>query len=161
GTITQSAISTRDLTISPTNAVGRYPAARDSRTSKGDPPHSQDRTGPVRSEPLLRPAHALSQAVLPRKNPRQSCPDALELLARIVLTVLWDQRCRTLDTKGAGTMNLAHELAALPRQTVATLRGRYAEVFGEATRVGNKAWLVKRIAWRLQALAEGDLSARA
>jgi len=58
-------------------------------------------------------------------------------------------------------MNLAQELAALPRLTVAALRGRYAQVFGEATRVGNKAWLVKRIAWRLQALAEGDLSARA
>ena len=56
-------------------------------------------------------------------------------------------------------MNLAQELAALPRLTVAALRGRY--VFGEATRVGNKAWLVKRIAWRLQTLAEGDLSARA
>jgi hypothetical protein len=27
--------------------------------------------------------------------------------------------------------------------------------------VGNKAWLVKRIAWRLQTLAEGELSARA
>ena len=58
-------------------------------------------------------------------------------------------------------MNLAQELAALPRLTVAALRGRYAQVFGEATRVGNKAWLVKRIAWRLQALTEGDLSARA
>ncbi len=58
-------------------------------------------------------------------------------------------------------MNRAQELAALPRLTVAALRGRYAQVFGEATRVGNKAWLVKRIAWRLQALAEGDLSARA
>jgi hypothetical protein len=58
-------------------------------------------------------------------------------------------------------MNLAQELVALPRLTVAALRGRYAQVFGEATRVGNKAWLVKRIAWRLQALAEGDLSARA
>jgi hypothetical protein len=34
-------------------------------------------------------------------------------------------------------------------------------VFGEETRVGNKAWLVKRIIWRLQALAEGDLSERA
>src|SRR5262249_585618 len=33
--------------------------------------------------------------------------------------------------------------------------------FGEATAVGNKPWLVKRIAWRLQALAEGDLSERA
>jgi hypothetical protein len=58
-------------------------------------------------------------------------------------------------------MNLDQELAALPRLTAAVLRGRYAQVFGESTRVGNKAWLVKRIAWRLQALAEGDLSERA
>jgi hypothetical protein len=58
-------------------------------------------------------------------------------------------------------MNLAQELAALPRLTVADLRCRYVQVFGEETRVGNKAWLVKRIAWRLQALAEGDLSERA
>jgi hypothetical protein len=58
-------------------------------------------------------------------------------------------------------MNLDQELAALPRLTAAVLRCRYAQVFGETTRVGNKAWLVKRIAWRLQALAEGDLSERA
>jgi DUF2924 family protein len=37
----------------------------------------------------------------------------------------------------------------------------YAEVFDEPTKAGNKPWLVKRIAWRLQALAEGDLSERA
>ena len=41
------------------------------------------------------------------------------------------------------------------------LRDRYAELFGEETRANNKPWLVKRIAWRLQALAEGDLSERA
>jgi hypothetical protein len=41
------------------------------------------------------------------------------------------------------------------------LRARYAELFGEPTRAGNRAWLIKRIAWRLQALAEGDLSQRA
>jgi Protein of unknown function (DUF2924) len=58
-------------------------------------------------------------------------------------------------------MNVDQELAALPRLTAAVLRCRYAQVFGESTRVGNKAWLVKRIAWRLQALAEGDLSERA
>ena len=58
-------------------------------------------------------------------------------------------------------MNLDQELAALPRLTVADLRCRYVQVFGETTRVGNKAWLIKRIAWRLQALAEGDLSERA
>jgi hypothetical protein len=44
---------------------------------------------------------------------------------------------------------------------VSELRAKYAQVFGEETRVGNKAWLVKRIIWRLQALAEGDLSERA
>ena len=57
--------------------------------------------------------------------------------------------------------NLAQELALLPRLGVADLRRRYAELFGETTRTGNKAWLVKRLAWRLQALAEGDLSERA
>ena len=58
-------------------------------------------------------------------------------------------------------VNVAKELAALEAMTVAELRDRYAQVFGEETRVGNKAWLVKRIIWRLQALAEGDLSERA
>ena len=57
--------------------------------------------------------------------------------------------------------NIGREVAALRRMTVRELRTRYAEVFGEGTRAGNKAWLVKRIAWRLQSLAEGDLSERA
>jgi hypothetical protein len=57
--------------------------------------------------------------------------------------------------------DFAHELAALKQQPVAGLRARYAELFGEPTRAGNRAWLVKRIAWRIQALAEGDLSERA
>jgi len=58
-------------------------------------------------------------------------------------------------------INVAKEVAALEAMTVAELRAKYAQVFGEETRVGNKAWLVKRIIWRLQALAEGDLSERA
>jgi hypothetical protein len=45
--------------------------------------------------------------------------------------------------------------------TVTQLRVRYAEVFGEAARSFNKQHLVKRIAWRLQAMHEGDLSERA
>ena len=57
--------------------------------------------------------------------------------------------------------NIAKEIAALQKLPTGDLRGRYAEVFGEATRVGNKTWLIKRIAWRLQAQAEGDLSERA
>jgi hypothetical protein len=58
-------------------------------------------------------------------------------------------------------LNIGREVAALQRLTVKQLRQRYAEVFGEPTNANNKAWLIKRIAWRLQALAEGDLSQRA
>ena len=58
-------------------------------------------------------------------------------------------------------LNIAKEVATLDRLTVGQLKRRYTEVFGEAARSGNKAWLVKRIAWRLQANAEGDLSERA
>jgi hypothetical protein len=58
-------------------------------------------------------------------------------------------------------LNIAKEVAALKRMTVKELRTKYAEVFGEETRGNNKPWLIKRIAWRLQALAEGDLSERA
>jgi hypothetical protein len=59
------------------------------------------------------------------------------------------------------TLNVGKEVAALQRLTTKQLRQRYAEVFGEMTLAQNRTWLVKRIAWRLQALAEGDLSERA
>jgi len=39
--------------------------------------------------------------------------------------------------------------------------GLGSAVAGEPTGVTNKGWLCKRLAWRLQALAEGDLSERA
>jgi hypothetical protein len=58
-------------------------------------------------------------------------------------------------------IDCAPEIAALRRLTVGQLRQRYAEVFEESARTNNKIWLLKRIAWRLQALAEGDLSERA
>ena len=61
----------------------------------------------------------------------------------------------------AERLKMGHEVAALRRLTVKELRGRYVEVFGEATRSGNKDWLVKRIAWRMQANAEGGLTERA
>src|SRR3954451_15949802 len=59
------------------------------------------------------------------------------------------------------SMNIARELAALQRLTVPQLRARYAEIFGETTNANNRVWLVKKIAWRLQAEAEGGLSERA
>ena len=58
-------------------------------------------------------------------------------------------------------LNILNEVAALQRLTVGQLRQRFAELFGEATPASNRTWLIKRIAWRLQALAEGDLSERA
>ena len=53
------------------------------------------------------------------------------------------------------------ELAALPAMTVGELCQRYQELFGQPVRTRHKAYLVRKIAWRIQALAEGDLSERA
>src|SRR5580698_6720373 len=58
-------------------------------------------------------------------------------------------------------LNIEREVAALERMAVRELRTRYGEVFGEQTRAGNKPWLIKRIVWRLQSIAEGDLTERA
>ena len=58
-------------------------------------------------------------------------------------------------------LNVDKELAILERMTPTELRQKYAEVFKEQSRSGHKAWLIKRIIWRMQALAEGDLSERA
>ncbi|GDY15039.1 hypothetical protein LBMAG53_39170 [Planctomycetota bacterium] len=56
---------------------------------------------------------------------------------------------------------LIADLAALPTFSVRELRARFETVFHEPARSFNKAWLARRIAWRLQAQAEGDLSERA
>ena len=58
-------------------------------------------------------------------------------------------------------LNIVNEVATLLRLSVGQLRQRFAELFGETTKASNRTWLIKRIAWRLQALAEGDLSERA
>lgn len=59
------------------------------------------------------------------------------------------------------TVNIGKEISRLPNMSPKQLRAKYLEVFGEPTRSGNKQHLVKRVAWRMQALAEGDLSERA
>ncbi len=58
-------------------------------------------------------------------------------------------------------MNVKTEIAALTRMTVTELRKKHIEVFGERTRSGHKTYLVKRIAWRMQANDQGDLTTRA
>jgi len=57
--------------------------------------------------------------------------------------------------------SIGQEIATLKRMTVGELRGKYAEVTGEATRSRHKDYLIRRIVWWLQANAEGDLSERA
>jgi Protein of unknown function (DUF2924) len=53
------------------------------------------------------------------------------------------------------------EMESLRRASMVDLRKKYQEVFHEATRCRHREHLFRRIAWRLQALAEGDLSQRA
>ena len=53
------------------------------------------------------------------------------------------------------------EIEGLRRVSMAALREKYREVFREETRCRHREHLFRRIAWRLQALAEGDLSERA
>lgn len=56
---------------------------------------------------------------------------------------------------------LAAEIAQLERMTATQLGQRYETLLGEQCRSRNKRYLVRRIAWRLQAQAEGGLSERA
>jgi len=56
--------------------------------------------------------------------------------------------------------HIQKELAALEAMGVRELRERYDEVFGEAARSSNRRWLQRRVAWRIQMLAEGDLATR-
>lgn len=58
-------------------------------------------------------------------------------------------------------LDIGRQIAELKQMTVRELREKYEAVFGEPTRAGNKDFLFKRIAWRIQSLAEGDLSERA
>jgi hypothetical protein len=58
-------------------------------------------------------------------------------------------------------MSVAREVAGLERLTVRELQNKFAQLFGEATSAHHKQWLIKRIAWRMQALAEGGISERA
>lgn len=51
------------------------------------------------------------------------------------------------------------EVLALETMSVSELIGRYEEVFGEPTRSRNRQHLVRSVAWRIQELAFGGLSA--
>jgi hypothetical protein len=53
------------------------------------------------------------------------------------------------------------EIEGLRKLKTRELKARYREVFGEPSPSSNHAHLFRRVAWRLQARAEGDLSERA
>jgi hypothetical protein len=56
---------------------------------------------------------------------------------------------------------MASEIARLETMTITKVVERFESLFGEKCRSRNKRYLIRRIAWRLQANAEGDLSERA
>lgn len=56
---------------------------------------------------------------------------------------------------------IERELAALETMTTTALGERYAELHGQPVRTRHRRYLIRKIAWRIQALAEGDLSERA
>jgi hypothetical protein len=58
-------------------------------------------------------------------------------------------------------IDIDKELAALRQMTAGQLGERYREVFGEPTHSRHRSYLIRKIAWRLQTRAEGDLSERA
>lgn len=53
------------------------------------------------------------------------------------------------------------EMDALGHMTTSDLAERYAELHGQPCRTRHRAYLIRKIAWRIQANAEGDLSERA
>lgn len=59
------------------------------------------------------------------------------------------------------TLAIENSLAKLHRSTVPELKLQYLELFGETPCSHNRSWLIRRLAWRLQVIAEGDLSQRA
>ena len=58
-------------------------------------------------------------------------------------------------------IQVCEQIEEMKHMTVGQLREKYRQVFGEETRSHHKQFLFRRIAWRIQALAEGGLSERA
>ena len=61
----------------------------------------------------------------------------------------------------AAIATVAQQLSSIATMTVSELAEKFREVFGFPTRTRNKPYLRKRVAWQVQALAEGGLSPRA
>jgi len=68
---------------------------------------------------------------------------------------------RTENREESMGKSIAAEIRALQDMTVPELQARYRELFGEETRSHHKQQLFRKLAWRVQELAEGGLSERA
>ena len=55
-------------------------------------------------------------------------------------------------------LNIEKEVAQMRRMTVRELQTKFAEVCGEPPRSHNRQWMIKRLAWKLQAREYGGLS---
>jgi hypothetical protein len=71
------------------------------------------------------------------------------------MVVLPDRRATGMNA------TVVDEIEQLRKLRTVALKIRYQQVFGEPSRSWNRQFLFRRIAWRMQALAEGDLSERA
>jgi len=56
---------------------------------------------------------------------------------------------------------IQRQLDELQRMSTGDLVDRYEELHGHACRTRHRAYLIRKIAWRIQAKAEGDLTERA
>lgn len=85
--------------------------------------------------------------------------DLLSRLLRAFMSV-WppNGHQREENDMDAGTVR---EIEELRSGSISQVREKYREVFGEEPRSKHKDHLFRRLAWRLQALAEGGLSERA
>lgn len=57
--------------------------------------------------------------------------------------------------------SITAQILVLQKMTVGQLREKWIDLYGEPTRSGNRQYLWKRLAWRVQELAYGGLSERA
>ena len=72
-----------------------------------------------------------------------------------------DSGIKISERKAAVEDAVRMQIESLRKLKTTELRARYFELFGERSASSNRAHLFRRIAWRLQAQAEGDLSERA
>jgi len=77
------------------------------------------------------------------------------------LQAFMDTRLTAMRMENGVETAMRKKIDELSRMPVGQLRQKYLEAFGEESRSNHRQFLFRRIAWRIQALAEGGLSERA